>query len=235
MTVQDIIDDLVSLAGLGGIACATASLKASLLNRLNEALQTIASSPKAEFMVTEAIELTLEDGIRDYTLDATVAKVIGPAWWKDTEVLLRPCSSWGEFLQAGSTTTISSENRPTLYFAESRKSVSGTEQVGITLHLTRIPDEGHYGKLMVMVAKEPARYTTVNTTVVPMAHGYVESILLPIIRYLAFSSQEFANNQKLVAMMPYYRERYDAALVQLGLSNPNETALTGSTRETENR
>lgn len=242
MTVHAIVSDLLAMMGLGvASSCATESLKTALVNRLNEGVQIIHSSPKAEFQTTENLDLTLTDGQANYTLDASVAKVIGPIYWQDTGVILARAQTLGEFLsQAALFSGQQSEVRPALAFVETRRSVAAGEATATTLRLSPTPDESRYSTLKMIVVKAPTRYTLANVAEaespeVPMAHTWVESILLPIVRYLCLSIPAFGGDSRVQSMAQHYRERFDAALVQLGLANPNETEASATARQSETR
>jgi hypothetical protein len=94
----------------------------------------------------------------------------------------------------------------------------------VTLTLCLAPTPSENGVIECDVIKEPTAYTAANMSdgavSVPVAHQYVETILIPLFRYFLSRSRFFTNADKL----PMIEADYKAALEAMGLGEPVQNA-----------
>ena len=96
------------------------------------------------------------------------------------------------------------------------------DSVTITLCLAPTPNAS--GTVEFDAIKEPPVYTAANMSdgavSVPVAHQYVETILIPLFRYFLSRSRFFTNADKI----PMIEADYKAALEAMGLGDPVQNA-----------
>lgn len=244
MDVPTIFDTVLTLFGVTVRAQATAAAKAEALIAINAAIQQMASAGE-DFYGREEVLVALTPAQETYTLAKTVQSVLDPVYLSTDGSLLRKLASRGQLRQfgqlfLGQLTNTVSYGKPVAYFVESLKDTDGTsgaeDSVTVKLHILPAPSLTYSGANLVLnVIKEPTTIVvtdlTTGTAKIPVPHKYVESVLLPLIRWNATASYLFT----LKDMIDRYAADKTIALQLLGQSDPRKASETetGALREPE--
>lgn len=216
MKITGIRDDLYNLLDINAGVTVSDAVKADCANALNQALQQLNLS-KDEYFLSEEITQALTIGTANYALEDTIQRVVGPVRIVGGPHL-REIRSKGQYEGFSYYLDGATSGAPRAYFLDSRKASSGGDAVAITLYLAPAPAEA--GSVKLDVIKDITAYTAANMAdtdkTVPVAHQYVESLLLPIARYYLTRSRFFTNTAKLESLA----EDYQAAMVAIGLAEP---------------
>jgi len=225
LTICDVIRDILLAWGIEQPCSAPSMTKLAALNILNQSMQTLWNQAKdRNYWTQSTLNLTITGGSSTQILTDTIQNVVGPARLSTGETLV-PLANISElenfqnsFLEA------SSANAPCAYYIE-RNFQSGDDPARCTLML--VPTPVANVTVNIDVVTEAPRYTILDfdtCPVCPIPHKYVESLLLPVCRYLAMHSHLFIMRERADAIMQGYaqaRMLLDVADPLPGLSGEN--------------
>ncbi|MEI7532854.1 MAG: hypothetical protein WCK57_00660 [Verrucomicrobiae bacterium] len=229
MKITDIRDECYRMLEINAGVTVSDSVKADCANALNRALQVMNLAGKDYFLM-ETLTQALTIGVSEYVMAAAIQRVIGPVRLQGGSHLRELRSrgqydGFGLYFQGASSMAVTS-GTPVAYFLESSRSTSGADSVTLTLCIAPAPVAS--GTVEFDAIKEPAAYTAANmsdtNTTVPVAHQYVETLLVPLVRYFLSRSRYFTNAGKL----PLIEADYQAAMSAMGLADP----VQNTTRKT---
>lgn len=222
MTVYDAINDVFSIWGIEDASIASEDTRARALSDLNASMQLLwGNSPNRDYFTRQTISATYSANVYSYQLPSSVQNIIGTVRRSSDRKPLRAISSRAQFdlygpIFAGTSGTSQSSGTPEAYFAE-RQTESGNLLPKINLLIAPTPIAST--TLYVDVALECPRYRWsdyCNRTRLTIPHGYVESILLPLCRYRAMSSDLFTRPERA----EFIKAENAMAMAQLGLVDP---------------
>ena len=122
-----------------------------------------------------------------------------------------------ESIYLGGRTDYFADNLPSFYFVDARLESTGQDNTGMTIMVPKMSPTDF--RIEVDYFVEPIHYVWndfIASTPLPLPHRYVESLLLPIVRFTAAQSHYFFNKE----MMPLIKEQAEQARKSLGLSDP---------------
>jgi hypothetical protein len=225
MIITGIRDECYRMLEINAGVTVSDAVKADCANALNRALQTMNLAGK-DYFLAESITQAFAIGTAEYALSSTIQRVIGPVRLQGGAHLRELRSrgqydGFGMYLQ-GASSMAAVSGTPVAYFLESSRSTSGADSVTLTLCLAPTPNAS--GTVEYDAIKEPTAYTAANmsegTVTVPVAHQYVETILIPLVKYFLSRSRFFTSADKL----PLIEDDYQAAMAAMGLAEPVQNA-----------
>jgi len=233
LTISQAYSDLLSKLGIESQAGVSTLVQTDCVIAINGALQVLQTAGE-EYFTRETITLTLAAGTAAYVIPASVQSVIGPVRYND-EIPLKGLTSRGEYDQfdrifLGETDYGAAAGTPIAYWPESIRSGSSGDIVRTTIYLAPAPSGA--GTLVVEVVNDAPTYTISNladSTVLPVAQNYTESIFLPIARMLVTRSSQFSRPDLLAQLT----EDYQRAMATLGLAGGFPVAGQPVPRDTQ--
>jgi hypothetical protein len=207
LTVCDVIRDILLCWGIEHPCAAPQMALTAALNILNNGMQVLWNQAKdRNYWTQSTIEVTFTSGVSTAVLSNDIQNVIGPARLTTGQPLI-PLANISEsetfsdaFLENSAPTT------PVGYFIE-RNNQSGADPVKCTIIISPAPTASTTVKLDVV--NESPRYTILDIDscpVCPVPHKYVESILMPVCRYLSMHSYLFSNRDREKAIVAAYAD-----------------------------
>lgn len=227
MTIVQARNDLLSKLGITDATLATTLQLQDVAFAINAAMQMLHTAGE-EFFTKEEVSITLSAGTATYTIPTSVQSVLGGVKW-GTKVL-RALQSEGEFSEyarlflGGTAWGQGSNGDPSAYWIDFER----TGDIG-DVCLVRImiapPPTAPAGSVTMEVVNDAPIYTTDNlddTTELPVAHNYAESIFLPLARMFVTRSSNFSRPD----ILPQITEDAKVAMARLGLAGgfPNAKA-----------
>lgn len=187
---------------------------------VNQALQLLWSLPGLEYFRKQEIEVELVAGTRRYALDASVQSVLGEARLGGSA--LRPVRTKGDiehyavrFLGATSEAT----GTPEAYWVEEIAAGSGADASAIYVWLAPTPSAN--GTLTLEASTQAPNYTAAElddaSSTIPVPHGYAESLLLPVARFMATRGHWFTDEEGRATK---FETDANNAFATLGLVSP---------------
>lgn len=221
LTVAQIVADLRNKLGVASGA------DADCIGALNWALQTLAKAG-ADYFRREAIEVTLIAAQSAYVLAASVQEVLGPVTTEGRR-LLRALSDYSEVetfgtVYLGQQDAELANGAPLAFHVRSTRADAGDAHA-VTLYVVPAPDAAAvtaHSPLKVDGVKTCPRYAEADvesTTVVPVADGYCESLLLPLARLHITRSHLFSDFDNL----PRIQEDAALAMRTIGIEPRDAT------------
>jgi hypothetical protein len=225
LTICDVIRDILLAWGIEQPCSAPKMAKIAALNVLNQGMQVLWNQAKdRNYWTQSTLALAVNSGSNTQILTDSIQNVIGPARLSTGETLV-PLANISElenfnnsFLEA------SSSALPCAYYIE-RNYQSGDDPARCTLMITPTPSTNI--TINVDVVTESPRYTLIDfdkCPICPIPHKYVESLLLPVCRYLAMHSYLFVAREQQEAIVAGYaqaRQLLDVADPLPGMSGEN--------------
>lgn len=213
-------DDLLSKLGIESFAVAPALAVQDVTIAINGALQTLQTAGQ-DYFTRQKIAITISAGTALYPISQSIQAVLGPIRLNDS-VPLRALLSRGELDQfdrifEGDTTYGAAQGTPIAYWVENLNSGSGSGDISkMNVYLAPTPQAG--GSITLEVVDVAPAYTVTDisagTAILPVAQGYIESILLPIARMLVTRSSTFSRPN----LLPQLTADYQTAMQRLGLA-----------------
>lgn len=227
MTVAEIYRAELELFGVTDPAQASGGVTARCLTDINAAIQQMQDAGE-DFYGREPMTVDLVDGVGAYVLDKDVQSVLDPATLSD-DTILRKLTSRGQLLTFAQLfqdqlTGPADAGKPVAYYVESLFDDSDPEDnVTIKVHVRPAPDGPNAMLNLILGVIKDARVLTAaglvdNTARIPVPHKYVESILLPLVRWNATTSYFFVQKE----MLDRYEADYERALKLLGKADPRK-------------
>ena len=225
LTVCDVLRDILMCWGMEQPCAAPEMARTSALNILNNAMQILWNQAKdRSYWTASTLTVTFGVGVDTAILDNTVQNVTGPARLTTGEPLT-PLGNVSEF-ETFDDAFIEDEpaTKPVAYYIE-RNFQSANDPAKCTMMISPVPTQSVSVRLDVVL--EAPRYTVldfVSCPVCPIPHKYVESLLLPVSRYLASHSHLFIDRDRQAIIEKDYmqaRELLDVADPLPGQSGEN--------------
>lgn len=206
-----------------GIFCRKGATKiefaiARAVSDINHALQLVWSNAEGRtYWTNETITVTVSADASSEDLPDNIQNVTGTCRRADNKQPLTLIGTVGE-LETFNDSFLDGEQAesPIAYHIE-RLSQSGNEPARCIFHVNQAVDDDT--DFLLEVVREAPRYspTDIDTCpLIPIPHQYVESLLLPIVRYQASTFYLF----RQMDQKPAIEAEYKKALEQLGLSDP---------------
>jgi len=229
----DVIREVLVLWGIENIDNAPGHARRSAMHYFNAGLQEVWNNAKdRNYWTRSTTEIDFASGEGSQTLADEVQNVIGPA--RISGQPLAPLGTRGDLDQYSDLFIDERDQNtyplsgPVAYYVE-RLNQPGNEPAKSIIHIRPIaPDSGSTVELDVVL--EAPRFTWAdvsNCKVVPMPHTYVESLLLPIIRFKAMSHYLFIAETRSKSI----EDAYLMAKGQLDQADP----LPGKSGDNTNR
>ena len=204
LTVCDVVRDILMQWGLEIPCSAPQFAKIAAVNTINQAMQMVWNRAKdRNYWTRQTVSVTYPADAVSYELSDSVQNIIG-----HVRLDGRPLVPLGSRYEAehfdelfGEDTT----NPPTAYFAD-RLNQAGSEPCKVTLML--VPPPAEEKTVSVDAVMECTRYTVLDLDscpLVPIPHKYVESLLMPVARYLSMQSHLFINEANREAIVAGYQ------------------------------
>ena len=210
MTLKELRDNTLRLLWLENSATVPSYIWEDVTTAINSALQVLWQTPKDYFRKQE-VTIVIADGSEETSFDNDVQEVIGPIWIpaeSDRELhLIKDQSEWNQFYQrffgvGSESAALAAGVERVSYYHIKQRFQNDADPAKVSLQVKPKPS-GSDTSLTVVVAKEAASYTVgeitglSGTELVSIPHAYVESILLPIARWMATRSHYFFEKDKL--------------------------------------
>lgn len=219
LTVQDIVLDVFLMWAMENPCNVAVHYRKRAINDLNRAMQVIWNRAKERNYWTQSkLEITFPANQSRMELPGNIQNVTGHARFADTLKPLAPIGSLSELEQFSDLFLDgATPDRPVAYYID-RNAQASNDPTSCSIHVTPAPTVATVVALEVV--NEAPRYTWDDytaRTVVPIPHKYVESLLLPVVRYYAacFWLYSGGEEQRKSLMMEYM----DVAR-QIGLADP---------------
>lgn len=197
LTVCDVLRDIMMCWGMEQPCAAPEMAKISALNVLNNAMQVLWNQAKdRNYWTQSTINVTFNTGVTESILANEIQNVVGPARLS-TGQLLVPLANISEaenfadaFVEDGT------NNGPVSYYIE-RNNQAGADPAKCTMIISPAPT-GNITVRLDVVTEAPRYYITdfVSCPLCPIPHKYVESLLMPVCRYLASHSHLFIQRER---------------------------------------
>jgi len=222
MTLRQVFDNAIQPLNIERGDNSPVFIRERVVTDINAAVQMIATAPKCEYFLREEESLNLVAGTASYDLNANVLNVYLPARLGDGAPLTE-LGSRGEYdrfgqLYLGKTSAGPTSGKPIALFVQRRKRTGDADAVKTQVLFAPTPNSAY--TCTVEVSRVPGVYTVADlatpSPTVPMPHEFVESILLPIVRWNVRTSHFFNRND----LLPSMAQEYAAALEALGLADP---------------
>lgn len=224
MQIIQVRNDLLSKLGIEDPASATALTLQDVVVAINGAGQMLQTAGQ-DYFTREEITVSIYAGTSIYAIPRSTQAILGDALL-DGEKPLRALESQGQYDQfdrifMGGTEYGPGDGEPKAYWPRYTKDGSSGDICDIQIYLAPRPEDP--GTITIEVVKDWVNYTVADlddTTELPVAQDYCESIFLPIARMLIARSRIFAR--------PDLGEKLEAdgqlAMQRLGVSGgfPNE-------------
>lgn len=210
LTIAQVRNDLLSKLGIEDYTLASSLTLQDVATAINGAMQMLQTAGQ-DFFTREVITLTLSAGTSIYNVPGTVQAVLGDVLWNNLKPL-RGLDSDGELAQFGriylgeTAYGAGADGEPMAYFAKFLRSGTTGDVCAVTVRLAPAP-AAPAGTLTVEVVNDAPTYTVANlsdTTVLPVAQNYTESVFLPIARMLVTRSSQFSRPDLLAQLTADY-------------------------------
>ena len=225
MDLKELRDNILRLLWLERDTIVPSYIFEDVTTAINSALQLLWTTPKDYFRKQE-LTATIAASSDNVTLPDNIQEVVGPLWIgaeNDRELQrIEDQSDWNNFWQRfyGVTSAPSSlGNKIHFYFLRERNQ-SGAESVQVTLEVKPTPTVETVISYLASAEAPSYEVSTINSLsggeVIGMPHKYVESLLLPIARWMATRSHYFFDTEKIDLI----QQDAARALQMLDLSDP---------------
>ncbi len=218
LTIKQVANDLLSKLGIEGSdpSAAPALAQQDVVVAYNGAMQMLQTAGQ-DFFTRETISQNFGAGTASFTVARAAQAILGPIRLSGTTPL-KALLSRGEYDQfdrifLGEATYGAALGVPIAYFVENLRDGSTGDINKINIYLAPKPSAGGSVSIdLVMDAPNIAVANLVDTTEVPVAQAYTESVFLPLARYLIMLSSQFSRPE----LRPQIQSDYQVAMVTLG-------------------
>ena len=216
--VQDVLSEVAILWGLRGACELQEHDRRHALHNLNRAMQVLWNrAPDRKYWTQGSLELTFGEDIGVLDLGNSIQNVVGEASLASGQPLV-PVGTITELEQfAALFLDSSSPAAPVAYYIE-RMNQDGADPARCRIHITPAPAEETV--VVVDAVFEPPRFGVNDihrNTPIPIPHRYVESLLLPVLRYYA---AQYWQNQISEEQRRSVEADYREVSGMLGLADP---------------
>ena len=219
LTVQQVIKQILTMFGWVCGQPVEQCLLDNAIHYLNQSLQYIWSQSAVgkDFFSKQRITATVLSGQDSVKLEEAVQTIVGGIYIKNTLKALDKARTRGEILNMSAFLGSDAPTIPYAVFIDAIES-SVTDIKGITLQVYPAPLVDT--DLEVEVAVQAPRYDNYSynrNDRIRIPDGYIESVLLPICRFSATSSEYYQENNRLQSL----EQDYQKALMMIGAIDPN--------------
>lgn len=218
ISVFDVVRDTLALWGVFCPKAAPSFAVNRALTDLNAAIQSVWNQAnERNYWSSETITITLAANVAEQTLDADIQNVTGPCRLDTGRQPLVPIGTIGEFETFVDIYMDGVTAGNPVAFHVNRQNISGNDPASCIFMVTPTPTAET--KFLLDVVKEAPRYTADDIaacTIIPIPHTYVESLLIPIVRYHASSFELFTSKE----LKESIDREYLQARAALGLADP---------------
>lgn len=226
LTIAQAYADLLSKLGIESTVDVPDLVQQDCVIAINGAMQMLQTAGQ-DFITRQELTITLSAGTAIYTIPASAQAVLGPVRWNNVKPL-RGLTSEGELDQfariflGGSAYGGGEDGDPVAYFVKYLRQGTVGNVSAISIRLAPAP-ASPAGTLVAEIAGISPEYTIDDlddTTELPVAQGYTESVFLPIARMLITRSSQFSRPDLLAQLT----SDYQMAMTKLGTVGgfPNE-------------
>lgn len=227
MTVRQVFENVIQTLMIEKGDNSPDFIRTRVIDDLNAAVQTMTTG--LDYFTAEEIPLQISAGSPTADLPEDTLNIHGQPMLGDGSPLTRIATA-GEFNQYAQIFLGYKNNapagRPSGIFFDTGNRPGSANSVKTTVRFCPAPDVAHTVK--ILISRRPTKYTVADLSgsspEIPMPAKNAESILLPIVRWNVRTSHFFNSPN----MLPSMEQEYQAALVQLGLSAPEEDAINAS-------
>lgn len=227
--VCDLIREILLAWGIENPERAPGWARRRALHDLNAAMQIVWNQAKDRtYWTRSTLSLTLASGISSQPLGDTIQNVVGPARINGTRQPLVLLGTLGEVDQFEDLYLDGDTPASPVAYHVQRENQAGKEPCKCTLHVRPAPTEST--DILLDVVLESPRFSWNDMDRcprVPLPHRYIESLLLPILRYHAMNCHLFVDR----ARAPQIESEYMLARQGLELADP----LPGKAGDNVNR
>lgn len=228
LRIIDVANDLLSKIGIEGSdpTVAPALTQQDVIIAINGGLQILQTAGE-DYFTRQKLVIGIAAGTSVYPITQAVQAVLGPIRLNDSKPL-RALASRGELDQydrifLGSSTFGAAPGTPEAYWVENLNNGATSGDIN-QINIWLAPQPNATGTLAIEVVDDAPSYTVASigsANLLPIAHNYAESILLPIARYLVTRSSQFSR----LSILPQLTADYQMAMERLGLAGgfPNVT------------
>jgi len=218
VTISAVVQEALMLWGITKVSSAPDFVLARAMNDLNAAMQIVWNrASDRTYWSGNTLEITIASG-DSHPLDDAIQNVIGPCRVKSSKRPLVPLGTIGELetfedLYLDGCTS----DEPLAYHIE-RVTQVGNDPAQCIFRVA--PAVTAATTFLLEVVYEAPRYTThdlVADPVIPIPHRYVESLLLPVVRYRAST---YGLLSVPADQLPGIQREYLEACHELGLADP---------------
>jgi hypothetical protein len=219
LSICDVVSDVLSMWGIFCRKTAPDFAIEAAINITNQSLQMVWNNAEGRNYWTSAtVTVTLSAGQSSIDLADDIQNVVGPCRLAENKQPLVPIGTIGE-LETFSDIYLDGEGAPTplAYYVE-RMNQTGGDPAKCVFHVNSVID-GDDVSFLLEVVKEAPRFIVNDLSscpVVPIPHRYVESLLLPVVRYQASAFYLF----RIADQKPTIDREYQQAMISLGLADP---------------
>lgn len=219
MSFCDVVDEVLAMWGIFCRKTAPDFALDRATNDINTALQVVWNNAEGRsYWSNDTITITLTDGQSSIDLADDIQNVVGPCRREDNRRPLVPIGTIGD-LETFPDLFLDGESgdEPLAYHIE-RTNQAGNDPAKCVFHVTPAVSGASIGFLLEVI-KEAPRFSAIdlsNCPVIPIPHRYVESLLLPIVRYHASSFYLFRQAEQKETI----DREYQRASISLGLADP---------------
>jgi hypothetical protein len=220
MTLCGVVQEVLMLWGIGCIKNAPGFAIERAITDVNAALQMIWNhASDRSYWTTETLVLSLADGETSIDLPDSIQNVTGPCRRTSNKRPLVPVGTMGE-LDTFSDLYLDSipVDEPVAYHIE-RMAQSGNDPARCILHVT--PEaQNETVALELEVVMEAPRFSPEDLNscpLLPIPHQYVETLLVPIVRYRAAGFTMLFNRPERQEVID---REYGESRLALGLADP---------------
>lgn len=218
MSICDVRDDILSMWGILTPCAAPDFAKEAAINIINSSLQLVWNNARdRSYWSSSTLTLTFAADAASQDLPDDIQNVVGPCRRSDNRRPLAPIGTIGE-LETFSDIYLDGEtaDEPLAYHVE-RLNQAGNDPAKTVLHVTPTPAEET--AFLLEVVLEAPRFNLGDFTscpIIPIPHSYVESLLLPVVRYQATAFYLFRKADQKETI----DREYQQARISLGLADP---------------
>lgn len=222
MTRKQIRDDLLRKVWFEDPDRVPGYVLDDVTTEVNRALQTLWALPSRDWFRRQQIEIALVSGTNRYELALNIQRVLGITRLNGSA--LRPAKTRGDIENYGRRylgELSETPGTPMIYWVEQLASGDASDSAAAFLWLAPTPNAG--ATLTLQTSTEAPNYSNADLTSeeegIPMPHGYVESLFLPVARYFVSRSHWFRD----AARVDELRADATSAFAALGMVAPWET------------
>lgn len=218
MSLCEVVNEVLLVWGVEGKCSAPDFALARAVNDVNGALQTIWNqAADRNYWTNSTITVVFADGESEKDLDDDIQNVVGPCRLASNNRALTIVGSIGEIENFADLFLDGAIASGPIGYHINRQRQSAEDPAKCTLMIA--PAASGSTSVLLEVVKEAPRYTVADLSscpLLPIPHKYVETLLLPVARYMATSFFLFSNKEAKESIDAEYAIARNA----LGLADP---------------